>query len=614
MARWRELVATQLGAVHDPVADKRCSLREAIERHVRPGMRLNPVSLQARPVAALHELIRVFGGGEPGFEFISSSLSGNYLQLVGARILRRAIVSFAGEGYPTPGPSPVVARALAEGSFELENWSMLTISQRLLAGAMGVPFLPTRSLAGSDMAVELEAAGGYAEVVDPFSPEGAPQGVVRAYVPDLAFVHAWAADPAGNAVCFPPYQENVYGALGAKHGVILTVHRVVDTNFVRAHSHLVRIPAEKVVAVCEVPYGSHPYGNYAAGIPELRPYANDYPFMTEHRAAQDSAERYEAWLDQWIREPKEHADYLAALGADRLDALEYLAGAETWREELEHMGEQLDAAGTATAVEEMIVQAARHVCSRVEEAGYDLVLSGVGQAALAAWLASHLGRARGIDFALAAETGMYGHDPRPADPFLVNYRNMPTTTLLSDVFETLGLHACGTGNRCLTTLGAAQLDRFGNVNSSWNADGSFIVGSGGGNDLANAAAELVIVAVQRKPAFRERVDFITSPGDRVRAVISTMGVYQKRPSADSGDSKDELTLTAAFESAGESPEAVVEQIRARCGWRLRVADDLAWLPRATPDELATLRVFDPARAFLGRGAASANGAMQRDET
>jgi hypothetical protein len=65
MALWRELVATRLGAVHDPAADRRCSLREAIERHVRPGMRLNAVSLQSRPVAALHELIRVFGGGEP---------------------------------------------------------------------------------------------------------------------------------------------------------------------------------------------------------------------------------------------------------------------------------------------------------------------------------------------------------------------------------------------------------------------------------------------------------------------------------------------------------------------------------------------------------------------
>ena len=55
MAGWRDVVAAKLDRIRSPRADKRCSLPEAIERHVRPGMRINPVSLQARPVAALHE-------------------------------------------------------------------------------------------------------------------------------------------------------------------------------------------------------------------------------------------------------------------------------------------------------------------------------------------------------------------------------------------------------------------------------------------------------------------------------------------------------------------------------------------------------------------------------
>jgi acyl CoA:acetate/3-ketoacid CoA transferase alpha subunit len=603
VSSWREQVEGTLGSVRTPAADKRMPLAEAIRRHVRPGMRLNPVSLQSRPVAALHELIRQFHGTSPGFEFISSSLSGNYLQLLGAGLLRRAIVSFAGEGYPTPGPSPVVRRALEEGSVELENWTMLTISQRLLAGAMGVPFIATRSLTGSDLARELAAAGHYAELPDPFASSadgaggpgtpGAVQGVISAYQPDLAFVHAWAADRAGNAVCFPPYQENVYGALGARDGVIVTAHHIVDSAFVRAHSHLVRVPAEKVVAVCEVPFGSHPYGNYASNVPSLRAYANDYPFMSEHRHAQETREDYQDWLERWVLEPGSHEGYLGRLGADRVEALEYLAGPDTWREELEHHAETLDEARTPTAVEEMIVQAARLVARRAQEESYDTVLSGVGQAALTAWLASHLARESGTEFANLAETGMYGHDPRPADPFLMNFRNMPTTTLLTDVLEALGVYACGATNRCLATLGAGQVDAAGNVNSSWNADGSFIVGSGGANDIANAASEVLLVAVQRKKTFVERVDFVTSPGTRVRHLISTHGHFEKRDD-------DELQLVGVFESAGDSREDVVEAIRARSQWKLRVADDLAWLPRATPDELATLRVFDPERAFLGR--------------
>jgi len=591
MSDWRRIVDERVGPVHAPRADKRMALAEAIRRFVRPGMILNPVSLQARPVAALHELIRQFHGKRPRFTFVSSSLSGNYLQLVGAALVERAIVSYAGEGYPTPGPSPVVARALEEGACTFEHWTMLTLSQRLFAGAQGVPFTTTRSLIGSDMAAELAAQDVYREIDDPFAP-GRRQAVIRALVPDLAFVHAWAADPAGHALCFPPHQENVYGALSARAGVVLTVHRVVDAAFVRRHAHLVRIPAERVVAVCEAPYGSHPYGNYAAGIPELVPYANDYAAMRAHREAQDSAERYAEWLRRWVIEPGSHAGYLEAVGSARLRTLEHAAGPETWREELEAQAASLDGLADANPIEEMIVQAARVTAERIRVAGHTTLLSGVGQAALAAWLAAHRLREAGDDVTLLAETGMVGHDPRPADPFLINYRNLPTTTQLTDVIEALGLHACGAANRCLATLGAAQVDRYGNVNSTRTASGRFLVGSGGANDLANAAAETLLVARQDLRGFVRKVDFMTSPGERVSGLVSTQGRYAMRDG--------ELVLTGVFRSAGPNREHAVEAIRARCGWPLRVADDLAWLEPATPDELAMLRVFDPERFFLGR--------------
>lgn len=595
MSDWRQALQ-RVAPVVPPPGDKRMPLAEAVRRFVRPGMKLNPVALQSRPVAALHELIRQFSGSQPDFELVSSSLSGNYLQLVGAGLLRRAVVSFAGEGYPTPGPSPVVARALAAGGFELENWTMLTISQRLLAAALGVPFAPTRSLQGSDLAEELRAAGGYAEVEDPFEP-GRRTAVVRAYTPDLSFVHAWAADPAGNALCFPPLQENVYGALAAREGVILSVHHLVSHDFVRRHAHLVRIPADRVVAVCEAPYGSHPYGNYAVDVPEFVPYANDYAFMREHRLAQDSEDAYAEWLREWILEPRDPHAYLEKLGEARLARLEHEAGPETWRDELETHAATLDVEEPAGPVEEMIVQAARLVAERVREAGYPVVLSGVGQAALAAWLAHHLGRAQGVHFTNLAETGMVGHDPRPADPFLVNYRNMATATQLTDVLEALGLQACGGGNRCLATLGAGQIDAVGNINSSYAADGRFLVGSGGANDVGSAAAELLVVAVQRPQTFVSKVDFVTTPGERVRHVVSTLGRFERREGV--------LVLVAAFESAGRDREDALERIRAGCGFELRVADELAWLPRASREELATLRIFDPERAFLGRpGAAS----------
>jgi acyl CoA:acetate/3-ketoacid CoA transferase alpha subunit/acyl CoA:acetate/3-ketoacid CoA transferase beta subunit len=591
MNDWRAVVANQLDTLHSPRIDKRMPLADAIRRLIKPGMTLNPVSLQARPVAALHELIRQFHGRDPRFTFVSSSLSGNYLQLVGAGLLEKAVISFAGEGYPTPGPSPVVARALDTNSCHFEHWTMLTLSLRLLAGAQGVPFAPTRSLIGSDMASELRAQGVYEEIDDPFSP-GTRQAVIRALRPDVSFVHCWAADPAGNAICFPPHQENVYGALAAKQGVVLTAHHIVDAEFIRRHSHLVRIPADRVAAVCHVPYGSHPYGNYASGIPEFTPYANDYAHMREHRQVQESAESYERWLREWILDLDDHDAYLGAVGRERFAELERDAAPESWRQELDAHGAAMDAVGPASPIEEMIVQAARVTAQRVREGGFETLLSGVGQAALAAWLATHSLRDEGIDITLLAETGMVGHDPRPSDPFLINYRNMPTTTQLTDVIEALGIHACGAANHCLATLGAAQVDRFGNVNSTRTKSGRFLVGSGGANDVANAAAETLLVARQLPRGFVEKVDFVTSPGDRVGGLVSTHGRYERRDG--------QLVLTGVFQSAGESPQQVVEEIRTLCGWKLEVAPEVNWISPATPEELALLRVFDPERFFLGR--------------
>lgn len=592
MSLWRDIVATRISKIHDGSADKRMALSEALRRFVRPGMKINPVTMQARPQAAMYELCRQYAGKRPGFEFISSALSGSYLQLAHLGLLRKAVVSFVGEGYPTPGPSPITRWALERGDFGIENWTMLTISQRLLAGAMGVPFLATRSIVGSSLAGENRAAGSYAEVPDPFEP-GRMQGVVKAYNPDISFVHVWAADRAGNAVCFPPYQENVYGALAAREGVILTAQRIVSTDFIRRHSHLVRIPGEIVLSVSEAPYGSHPYGNYSAGIPELRAYANDYPFMKAHREAQESRERYDAWIREWILDVEDHEVYLAKLGEKRIHAIHRAAEPDSWQEELEQHAPALDAAGAAGSVEEMIVQAARELAARIARNGYRTVLAGAGQASLMCWLAAHSLREEGVEFALLAETGMYGYDPRPSDPFLTSYRNLPTCTLLTDVFEALGLHGCGGTNACAGAIGAGEIDRFGNVNSTRATTGDFLVGSGGANDIVTAAAETVVIAAQRVQTFVEKVSYVTSPGARIRCVISTLGRFEKL------DGK-ELVLTGYFPAAGRNREEAVAEIRKRCGWDLQVAEKLEELAPASAEELAMLRVFDPERFFLGK--------------
>jgi len=594
MTLWRDLVNEKFGELRDSAQDKRMALSDAVKQFVRPGMKINPVSLQGRPCATVFELCRQFRGQDTQWEIITTSMGGTYLALIHLGLVKKIIVSFAGEGYPTPGPSPIIWRALAAKKLQIENMTMLTVPQRLLAGAMGVGFLPTRSLAGSSIGAECPA---FKEIDDPFRP-GEKQGVLQAYNPDISFIHAWAADPEGNALTFPPYSENIYGALAAREGVILTADHIVDAEFIRKHANLGRIPGQIVRSVSHAPFGSHPAGSYARNVPELQAYGNDYKFIADHRKAQVDEKTYNAWLDKWVFGVADHAAYVEKLREEgRLEYIDFQANPEGWRKELDDLSEGLDEDRPANSIETMIIIGAREMARRIRSSEYKTVLSGVGQATLMSVLAWHQLRAEEYEFSLMAEIGIIGYDPRPADPFVFNYRNLPTSTSLTDIFETLGLHTSGANNQCMGAIGAAQVDKHGNVNST-RMMGQFIVGSGGANDIASAAQETMVIAQQRKGQFSEKVEYVTSPGRAVDCVVTPVALYEKRGG-------DELILTAYFGVNGKSEEEAVAEIKATCGWDLKVADDLRRLDDPTPEEMALLRIYDPENLFLGKKSAKA---------
>jgi len=174
---------------------------------------------------------------------------------------------------------------------------------------------------------------------------------------------------------------------------------------------------------------------------------------------------------------------------------------------------------------------------------------------------------------------------------VLNHRNFGSAAMLGDAAMVLQTIVGGPGTVTIGCLGGAQVDRNGNVNSTQIPDGPFLVGSGGGNDVASVAAEVVVVATltrQRTPA---ECGYVTSPGRAVRALVTDLGRLEKR--APDG----ELELCAV--PAGPSPLMDrVEQARAACGWPLAVAADLEELAAPTPDEIAALRRWDPRGWFL----------------
>jgi acyl CoA:acetate/3-ketoacid CoA transferase alpha subunit/acyl CoA:acetate/3-ketoacid CoA transferase beta subunit len=567
----------------------RLSLGEAVERHVRPGDVLHVLCGHCRWTAAAREVVRQFWGTDPGFTLVMVSLGSLGALFFEGGLLRKVVTSYSGDSFPTYTPNPVFQRGYASG-VEVEHWSILTFAQRLEAAARGLPALVTGSLQGSAMA----ANEAFATVASPFAsggggraPEGAgpaPIGLVAPLVPDVALVHGALADRHGNVALSEPLLEGVWGAWAARRGVVATVEKVVDD--LDRLGPRVRIPAHRVLAVVETPFGAHPGGLFAPGLP-VEGYGEDIPFWVEARQATRSD--FASWARHWVLEPASHEEYLARLGPERLGWLRRRSDPASWQEDA--AAHPVDEAAPPSAWEQAAALAGRELRRLIDERRAHAVLAGAGVANLAAWAAVDRARREGSDVQLTAELGMLGYRPTPADPYIFNHRTFPSTPLLADASTVLGMVVGGPGTRTVACLGAAQVDRRGNLNSTTlgAGGGPFLVGSGGANDVASRAEACVVVTLARPDRLVDEVAYVTSPGERVVAVATERGVLRRRGG--------ELVV----EAVAAGPEPLAQRVRAFarcCGWEPAVAPRVEELAAPAGDEVLALRRYDPERLFL----------------
>ena len=134
-------------------------------------------------------------------------------------------------------------------------------------------------------------------------------------------------------------------------------------------------------------------------------------------------------------------------------------------------------------------------------------------------------------------------------------------------------------------IGGIQVDRFGNINSTWIPPRPFLVGSGGGNDVASTAAENVIVATLTKQRTVAECAYVTSPGNHVEALVTDLATFEKR---------DGVLQVSAL-----APGVSFDDVRALCGWQLEPpTNGLPVLDEPTSDEVTALRRWDPRGWFL----------------
>ncbi|MBN2148307.1 MAG: CoA transferase subunit A [Anaerolineales bacterium] len=208
-------------------------------------------------------------------------------------------------GLEVYGVSNALRREVQSGRIKrMVEWSNSALTWRLKAAAMGVPFLPVRTMLGTDT-FRYSAAK---VVEDPFT--GGKVGLVPALVMDAALIHVHRTDRFGNAQVDGISGFAIETARASKR-VIISTEEIVDTEVIRQQPDRTIIPYFLVDAVVHAPFASHP-GEMVYS------YGRDEPVIREWVTASETAEGAAAYLEKYIYNIPDHQAYLEMLGEEQM--------------------------------------------------------------------------------------------------------------------------------------------------------------------------------------------------------------------------------------------------------------------------------------------------------
>ena len=260
-------------------------------------------TLSRTPMAMIWALIRAGRKSLSCARSISSS-EGELLLASGA--CDHILTSWFSQGIVW-GVSKVMRHYTETGKARFEEWSHMAVGLRFRAGAMGVPFLPMRSMLGSDVVRRLPDARA---ITCPFT--GDRLLLVPALNPDVALIHVQRCDAYGNAQIDGLSFMDLDLAMAAGR-VILTTERIVSNDQIRRAPDQTRIPFLAVEAVVEVPFGCAPHECYGVYEPFFR-HLDEYAALIR----KDPEAGMREYLARHVYEPKTWTDHLGLLGLDEL--------------------------------------------------------------------------------------------------------------------------------------------------------------------------------------------------------------------------------------------------------------------------------------------------------
>jgi len=282
------------------MTDKRMSISDAVSQFVHDGDYLASGGFGGVRIAtaALHEIVRQH---KQGLGLSGHTATHDFQILTAGKCFDRCDIAYV-VGLERRGLSPNARRYLESGAVKMTEWSNATLGWRYKAAAMGVPFLPARSMLGTDT-FKYSAAK---EITCPFT--GQKLLAIPALFPDIGVIHVHRADIYGNAQVDGISIADYDVARACKH-LIVTTERLVSTDEIRKNPCQTFIPFWLVDAVCEVRYGSYP-GNMAYE------YYSDEEHLAEWLEAEKEESTLRAFMDKYIYGTRNFEEYLALKGGE----------------------------------------------------------------------------------------------------------------------------------------------------------------------------------------------------------------------------------------------------------------------------------------------------------
>jgi glutaconate CoA-transferase subunit A len=302
------------------LTDKLTTVAAAVARLVHHGdyVAIGGFGGDRLPTAVVHEILRQ---DKKRLGFCGHTSTHDFQLICAGNLLGRgpALAKVDASyivGLEARGLSPHARRVIESGTIEVCEWTNYTLALRFQAAAMGVPFLPARSMLGTDT-----FAHSAAKVIEcPFT--GQKLVAVPALSPDVAAIHVHEADRFGNCRLRGTSVADHELARAAK-AVIITCERLIPTDEIRSDPTRTTIPFLCVDAVCEVPYGSYP-GNMPYE------YFSDEAHLRHWLEVEKDVDALKRFLDEHIYGVPDFAAYLQKCGGmsrmQQLRRQEFLLG------------------------------------------------------------------------------------------------------------------------------------------------------------------------------------------------------------------------------------------------------------------------------------------------